>query len=129
MKFLSEKNKLILVIQLVLAFYLLFTLGVSEYKNYKIQKYIDEFDFKNQKIALENQNLNSELSYFNSPEYQEKIAKQNLGLVNPGEKVLVIQVQDSLSETQRYEKALEESRLQRISALPNYRKWWYYLFS
>ena len=129
MKFLSEKNKLILVIQLVLAFYLLFTLGVSEYKNYKIQKYIDEFDFKNQKIALENQNLNSELSYFNSPEYQEKIAKQNLGLVNPGEKVLVIQVQDSLSETQRYEKALEESRLQRISVLPNYRKWWYYLFS
>jgi len=129
MKFLSEKNKYILLIQLGLAIYLLFTLLVSEYKNYKVQRYIDDFELRNQKIAAENVLLNNDLSYFNSPQYQEKIAKQNLGLVNPGEKVLVIQVEDSLSESQRYEKSLKESELKRINSLPNAKKWWYYLFS
>lgn len=129
MKFLSEKNKYILLIELGLAIYLLFTLIISEYKNYKVQRYIDDFDLRNQKIAAQNVELNNDLSYFNSPEYQEKIAKQNLGLINPGEKVLVIQVEDSLSETQRYEKALLQSEIQRIESLPNYKKWWYYLFS
>lgn len=129
MRFLSEKNKYILLIQLGLAIYLLFTLLISEYKNYKVQRYIDDFDLRNQKIAAENVLLNNDLSYFNSPEYQEKIAKQNLGLINPGEKVLVIQVEDSLSESQRYEKSIQESEVKRINALPNHKKWWYYLFS
>ncbi|MBI96318.1 hypothetical protein CL656_04165 [bacterium] len=129
MRFLSEKNKYILLIQLGLAIYLLFTLLISEYKNYKVQRYIDDFDLRNQKIAAENVLLNNDLSYFNSPEYQEKIAKQNLGLINPGEKVLVIQVEDSLSESQRYEKSIQESEIKRINALPNHKKWWYYLFS
>ncbi|MBT5346267.1 hypothetical protein HOJ01_03630 [bacterium] len=129
MRFLTEKNKYILLIQLGLAIYLLFTLLVSEFKNYKVQRYIDDFDLRNQKIAAENVLLNNDLSYFNSPEYQEKIAKQNLGLVNAGEKVLVIQVEDSLSESQRYKNSLKNSEIKRINALPNHKKWWYYLFS
>jgi len=129
MKFLSEKNKFILIIQFVLTIYLLLTLGVSEYKNYKVQNFINEFDFKNQNLSFENELLSNELDYYSSPQYQEKIAKQNLGLINPGEKVLVIQVDDSLSETQRYELSLEQNKLSRIKSLPNYKKWWYYLFS
>jgi|SRR6056300_347883 len=129
MKFLSEKNKFILIVQFVLTIYLLLTLGISEYKNFKVQNFINEFDVKNQNLSFENELLSNELDYYSSPQYQEKIAKQNLGLINPGEKVLVIQVDDSLSETQRYELSLQQNKISRIKSLPNYKKWWYYLFS
>ena len=84
MKF--NQGKFVLIIELLIAVYMISSLMVTEYKNYKIENYIAQFELENQRLTLENQDLNSQFDYFTSSEYQEKIAKQNFGLAISGEK-------------------------------------------
>jgi cell division protein FtsB len=59
-------------------------------RNYALQK---EVDFKRRELRLselETQKLQFERNYFKSDEYKELAVREKLGLVNPGEKVLIL---------------------------------------
>jgi len=86
----SSFTKFIIVGELVLVSYLLYTLTTSVYKSYQIDLHIRDFEQENEQIAGENDQKSEDFQYYSSDRYIEKIAKQNLGLVNSGEEVIVI---------------------------------------
>ena len=59
-------------------------------KNYALQK---EVDYKQRELRLaelKTQKLRFEQNYFKSDEYRELAVREKLGLINPGEKVLIL---------------------------------------
>ena len=79
-------------------------------------------------IAQENKQKEADYSYYSSDAYIEKIAKQNLGLVNPGEQVIVIPSTDSAVSADA--KSLSDDADDSISVqqLSNTQKWWKFFF-
>jgi cell division protein FtsB len=59
-------------------------------RNYELQKKISEIKQQNTVIDLQNQNTDLQNKYFQTDEYVELAARQNLGLAAPGEKVLIV---------------------------------------
>ncbi len=59
-------------------------------RNYALQKSVDYKQRELRLAQLEKQKLEFEQNYYRSDEYRELAAREKLGLVNPGEKVLVL---------------------------------------
>jgi cell division protein FtsB len=86
----SSLTKIIIIVEFVLVSYLLYSLTKNVYNSYKVDKYIESFEKENSLIEMENKQKNEDYLYFTSEEYIDKIAKQNLGLVNHGEEVIIL---------------------------------------
>ena len=59
-------------------------------RNYKLQREIDTKNRQLKLVQLETDTLRYEQSYYKSDEYKELAVRQRLGLVSPGEKVLIL---------------------------------------
>lgn len=124
----SNTTKMVIIGLFLFVSYLIYTLTASVYKSYQIDQHILNFKKENDKIAEENKQKESDYSYYSSDAYVEKIAKQNLGLVNPGEEVIVIpnaELQKSGfigidNQTQQVD--------ERVQSLSNPQKWWKFFF-
>lgn len=86
----SSLTKVVIIVEFVLVSYLLYSLTKNVYNSYKVDKYIESFEKENASIEMENKQKNEDYLYFTSEEYIDKIAKQNLGLVNHGEEVIIL---------------------------------------
>lgn len=65
------------------------SLGMMQ-RNYSLQK---EVDFKKRQlelVQLQTENLDLQKRYYQTEEYQELAVREGLGLVRPGEKVLIL---------------------------------------
>jgi cell division protein FtsB len=58
--------------------------------NYQLQKQISALRQQNEVIHLQNNNTYLQNQFYQTKEYQELSARQNLGLAAPGEKVLLV---------------------------------------
>jgi cell division protein FtsB len=58
--------------------------------NYELQKKISTLNQENTVLWLQNQNTYLKNQYYQTNEYQDLSARQNLGLAAPGEKVLLV---------------------------------------
>lgn len=121
----SNIAKLIIVVELILVIYLLNTLTVSVYRGYQIDKVIGEYEQDNRKIEDENRQKSEDYDYFTSPNYIEKIAKQNLGLINPGEEVIILAQKENMTADSAFESSQRDNRLVDMS---NASKWWVFFF-
>lgn len=119
----SNITKLIIVVELILVIYLLNTLTVSVYKGYQIDQVIKEFEAENARIAAENKQKSEDYDYFTSQNYIEKIAKQNLGLVKPGEEVIILPPAKAIAG----ENKTNSLDIDLID-LNNRQKWWLFFF-
>lgn len=119
--------RLVLIVGFFIVAYMLYNLTVSIYENYQIEKHIAEFEVRNAELREENAQKLSDFQYYTSEEYVEKVAKQNLGLINPGEQVIVIPDEDLivLSEDEEEQRVAEQIR----SSWSNFKKWWKFFFS
>lgn len=86
----SSLTKFIIIIEFFLVAYLLYSLTKNVYSSYQIDNYIESYEMENALIEQENRQRTDDYLYFTSQEYIDKIAKQNLGLVNPGEEVIIL---------------------------------------
>lgn len=123
----SNVTKMIIIIEFLVVSYLLYTLTKSVYQSYQIDQHIENFKRENNLIAQENKQKEADYSYYSSEAYMEKIAKQNLGLVNPGEEVIVI---PNNSEGTGLGSGEENKEIDNIAfqALPNPQRWWKFFF-
>lgn len=121
----SNITKLIIVVELILVIYLLNTLTVSVYRGYQIDQVIKEYDAENQRIEADNRQKLEDYEYFTSQNYIEKIAKQNLGLINPGEQVLILPLDTTNQDGQQIG---EDSKESALSEFNNAQKWWIFFF-
>ena len=67
--------------------------------NYGLQKQIAQLTQENQVGKLENTNLALQNQYYNTPQYLEVTARQNLGLAAPGETELLVPDSVALAHT------------------------------
>jgi len=89
-RYTSNFTKAVIIVEFCLVAYLLYSLTQRIYTSYKIDKTIEVFRDENRAIEEENRRKNEDYLYFTSEEYIDKIAKQNLGLVNRGEEVIIL---------------------------------------
>jgi cell division protein FtsB len=122
----SNTTKVVLITEFVFVAYMLYVLTSSIYHSYQIDQYIAQFDMENEKIAEENRRLSEDFAYYTSEAYQERIAKQNFGLIKPGEQVIVLPVEDVA--TFEDEEAEQTKNIKRWNRLSNPQKWWVFFF-
>lgn len=86
----SGLTKLIIIVEFLLVAYLVYSLTKNVYDSYKNDQVIAHFQDENDKFEEENKQKTGDYLYFTSQEYIDRIAKQNLGLVNRGEEVIIL---------------------------------------
>ena len=86
----TNTTKIILLAEFMLVLYLIYALTVNIYQSYQIDFHIKNFQAENKRIAEENRKKTEDLLYYTSDAYIDKIAKQNFGLINAGEEVIII---------------------------------------
>lgn len=119
--------RLVLIVGFFVVAYMLYNLTVSIYDNYRIEQHITEFETRNEELLLENQQKLADFQYYTSDEYIEKIAKQNLGLINPGEKVVIIPDDEIVIMTEAEDAAAINEQIRETWSTP--KKWWKFFFS
>ncbi len=122
----SGVTKFIIIIEFLLVTYLIYALTKNVYNSYLIDKYIDTFKGENTRIEQENLQKTEDYLYFTSEEYIDKIAKQNLGLVNPGEEVIIISDDVSLDEPLTDDETGFD--LAKYVGMSNSSQWWSFFF-
>jgi len=123
----SSLTKFIIIIEFLLVAYLLYSLTKNIYSSYQIDKYIATFEKENVQIESENRQKNDDYLYFTSEEYIDKIAKQNLGLVNPGEEVIIVSPEVLAQDVEQTEDA-DTGDYAKSSDVSNTKQWWDFFF-
>ncbi len=59
-------------------------------RNFQLQQEVDQLDAQIELAKLQNQNLSYQKNYYNSSEYLELSARELLGKVAPGEKIIIL---------------------------------------
>lgn len=124
----SRTTKFILAGEFLLLSYLLYALTSYIYKNAQVDYHVQNFQETNAQLERENRKAAEDLMYYTSNAYIEKIAKQNLDLVNPGEQVIVISdelMQQPVSDTAS---SIQQDVISKYYGLPNPLKWWKFFF-
>jgi cell division protein FtsB len=123
----SSFTKLVIIIEFILVAYLLYSLTKNIYYSYQVDKYIEAFEQENAQIEDDNLRKTEDYLYFTSEEYIDKIAKQNLGLVNPGEEVIILSP-DALDAGNDIENE-EDLAVAKYGGASNSQDWWDFFFS
>lgn len=118
---------MILIVEFIFVSYLLFSLTNSVYKSYQIDVHIKAYEQENEQIANENKLNTENFDYYSSDAYIEKIAKQNLGLINYGEELILIP-NDNFDENDEANLLNGDDSDSPYSELSNPRKWWKLFF-
>jgi cell division protein FtsB len=124
----SNFTKLIIVIEFALVSYLLYSLTKNIYNGYQVDQVIETFQRENAVIEEDNRRKNEDYLYFTSEEYIDKIAKQNLGLVDRGEEVIILSQAVSNPQQDEGDKDSTVNSLSRRSKMTNPEQWWDFFF-
>ena len=95
------------------------------YRSRKIQQEVDDLKAQAQQVQSQNQALTEQISYLQTPEFQEKIAKEKLNLQQPDENVVV--VNPSVGDQPQAAAAPSAAAITEQD-IPNYLKWWNLFF-
>lgn len=120
-------TKLIVIAELSLLSYLIFSLTSNVYESYRIDSYIADFEAENELLEKEIAQQNADYLYFTSPEYIDRIAKQNLGLVNAGEMVIVLSPE--VFGEDEAEEVVDTGYFAVFSGSSNVQDWWEFFFN
>lgn len=91
-------------------------------KQANIDQQINGFQFENERVARENQELAGQLKYLQSPQYRDKWAKQHENLAQPGEEVIVIEFRPHLLDEDRSQDTMLLER-EILLSQPNREQW------
>lgn len=125
-KYLTFNNLVILTAFLIAAGWIWGSLQVMQ-RNYGLQKEVDQKRRELQLAELQKSSLELQQRYYQTNEYKELAARESLGLVMPGEKVLI------LPENSEAAKKSDEKRVTNVPSAPqatesNLEQWLNFLF-
>lgn len=106
-----------------------FGLAISFYRNLLFEETLESLTQRNRELRENIDNGLGNLAYYRSAQYRDKYAKENLGRLNAGEKVLILESSpepisyESTDMTSRAEQrqAAYEQYLQRIPVIEHWR--------
>jgi len=85
-----SQSRRFVVILCILVLWVGFNFARNAYRNYRLRLEIESLRREIAAIELRNKQLEDEIENWQSPEYVERVAREELGLVKPGERVYVI---------------------------------------
>ncbi len=83
-------KQLTIVIGLTVVGFMAFGLTLSFYRNILFEQTLSDIETENLRIADTIELGYGDLEYYRSAQYKDKYAKENLGKLNPGEKLIII---------------------------------------
>ncbi len=123
----SNIMMMIIIVGFLMIAYMLYSLTLSIYRNYSINVHIQNFERTNIQLQKEIEDKMKSYAYYTSPEYQDKIAKQNLGRVNSREEVIVIPPSAVISVFEFDD--IEAANAAKRARMSNLRRWWEFFFA
>lgn len=97
-------------------------------RNRQIEQEISAIRSEAEKIRKNNQELEDRIGYFQTPEFQEKVAKEKLNFQKNDEEVVIIKPSPSLKNDDFSAVAGNQAEKSVPDGRPNYQKWWQYFF-
>ncbi len=95
-------------------------LGQETYRKYQITQEIQQQRQSIQQLSRENQDLEDLVSYLQTDNYRERVARERLGLQRDGELVVVVPEEDAVLVPEEDPLLLERT---------NPERWWRYFFA
>lgn len=83
-------KQLTIVVGLTVVGFMAFGLALSFYRNVLFEQTLEDIDRQNEALRRNIAQGYRELDYYRSAQFKDKYAKENMGLIKPGEKVLII---------------------------------------
>lgn len=111
----------------IAAVYVIYAAGKEAYRGRKIEKEIETLRQQAQLMGLENKGLQEKISYLDTDEFREKIAKEKLNLKKEDERVVEVRPMMIIEDDQEEETIMQPTTP--APEVPNYRKWWNQFFS
>ncbi len=126
-------KQLTIVIGLTVVGFMAFGLALSFYRNILFEQTLQDLEKQNGEIASSIEKGYRDLEHFGSDQYKDKYAKENLGRVNPDEKVLIITAEPhgfstGSGETINEKERREAAYLEILRQMPVIEHWKMYLF-
>lgn len=124
-------KQLTIIVGLTVVGFMAFGLALSFYRNILFEETLKDMEERNRSIAMENDAKYRELDYYRSDQFKDKYAKENLGRVNPGEKVLIITTPLSsapVASGSTLEEQQEAAYFELLRQMPVQEQWWLFLF-
>ncbi len=104
-----------------------FGLALSYYKNILFDRQLSAMQGQNVKLKQETLQGYEDLEYYRSKQFKDKYAKENIGLMNPGEKVLILPkmeqpvVMGTHELTEEEKQAIYEENLRNIRIIDHWK--------
>ncbi|HVW66760.1 MAG TPA: hypothetical protein VHA78_03425 [Candidatus Peribacteraceae bacterium] len=126
-------KQLTIVIGLTVVGFMAFGLALSYYRNILFDQTLVAMQEENTKIAATIQQGYSDLAYYQSAQFKDKYAKENLNKMDPGEKMIVITEPNvdtyAQAQTQGLDKAREDAAYTEIlQQMPVLEQWNLFFF-
>lgn len=127
-------KQLTIVIGLTVVGFMAFGLALSFYRNILFEETLSQLEGQNRELVRSIDKGYRDLEYVGSDQYKDKYAKQNLGKLNPGEKVLIITNEPPPSaatgsgETLQEREARDAAYFEILRQMPVLEHWKTYLF-
>lgn len=116
-------TSLVIGVILILIFFLPFAWGSSLLRDAKREQETKAFREEVKQLAQKRETLKQNYDYFNSEQYKDKWQKQHNGLMQPGEKVIIIEEK----KEEPVDTSIEDKEILRKEFLlsrPNREQWW-----
>lgn len=107
---------------IVLAVFISISAVREAYRSKTIEKEVENLKQEAQRIQSENEAMTQRIAYFETAQFQERIAKEKLNLQKPDENVVVVKPSVGVLGVQAED--IPEEALQDVKDEPNYLKWW-----
>ncbi len=126
-------KQLTIVIGLTVVGFMAFGLALSFYRNLLFEQTLENIQEQNNELRDKIWDGYQDLEYYRSTQYKDKYSKENLGLVQPGEKALIIAEipKDPLvieEESMRPTEQQEAAYFELLRQMPVLEHWKIYLF-
>jgi len=127
-------KQLTIVIGLTVVGFMAFGLALSFYRNILFEQTLSDIENENKRIAGSIELGYGDLEYYRSAQYKDKYAKENLGRLNPGEKLIIITPDPNARQPFAQSGSTEADRLEAayfelLQQMPVIEHWQLFLFN
>lgn len=124
MRKLFDFTRLAFWIGLAIIIYMFAVLTNETGKNYNLRAKTDELDNQITQLQSQIEELGYKVTYYQTPDYKEKVARDKLGMQKPGEQVVIVQKSDATTKLVQPTQQVELKTKEEIEAeKPHWQQW------
>lgn len=119
-----EKFKLSEIVTIVITLLLMFFVTKTVYDEQILKEYLQEFEEKNLEIEEKNRKQNINFQYYETPQFKDLYAKENLNLLRDWEKAMIIKKKKLKKDF--IEQAFDQQKEEKVENLKVIKQWGVY---